>query len=178
MSLVEFQTKGGIAGGMYNLIHEKVFDATTTTYNMPANSVDGNSDGGYIIEAHAQNTSGSTATFEITYNSGTRMLYQRGFYEYSDGVPNRNTAAARYPFFRAYAGEVAVMYLHIPVSLASANRSVQHLERFYHGSSDPLTINMWGDIQTSNNFTSFGVTSTITDSIGIGSVFRVYALKG
>jgi hypothetical protein len=181
MSLVDFKVKGGIdIPDGYTMVEEKIFDVSTDNWNM-TETLDGDTDKGYIIDLHYYNVTGSNCSVGLTVNGGTSMSTSRIIYSVLDhGTENCLQNTGIQPAINANSGSRAFTRFFIPISKTSLKKPVIWQDNRHFDTNNILIVRWAGQISvpdTSTKITGFGVESiTVPNALGAGTTFRCYKL--
>jgi hypothetical protein len=184
MSIGDFNVAGGIdAPGAYTLVYEKIFDSAVTTHDMPANSLDGDADGAYMIEMFLVNGYNGTTGMTVRYNGTGNIVQAQTQYHVQNGGTSstiRNTADIAISCTAYSNVDTAHSFIHLPNVATGYPRAAFNKDIRKPSTTTILVVDWHGGILTpaqGTNITSLGCGCTQTSGIGIGSFFRVYKLK-
>jgi hypothetical protein len=184
MTLDKFKVAEGVdIPGVWDLVYEHVFTGPATSNQMPVNSLDGDADGGYLIEILFNNLIAGSVSVLLNYNNDTGdMSSSPTQYVIVNGssltaIRNTGTLAMGINCATANWGRSLI---HIPFSRTGNARFVSYEHSRVFDSTSLLVVDYRGNMTvpaTGVNITSFGIEATTASAIGAGSHFRVWKLK-
>jgi hypothetical protein len=180
---MSFNVSGGInTPGLYTLVEEKIFDSAATSFDFAA-TIDGNADKAYRMEFVIHNSSGSNAVYYIRYNATGRMFFSnRQYFKMASTTKSavRTTTSAGIVFLSIKTLNSGACILTMPNTETGEIRALEFYDnRNFDSAGNIEALKASHGITTptsSTNITGLGFDSTITDSIGIGSIARLYKL--
>ena len=175
--LTEHAVLGVSAGGIkkgYQLIEEITITSAAQTKDF-AETLDGDSDGGYIIEFYLVNGTGGTSTLNLRINEADWAVTRTRLRQ--TGLSVAGLRDNNINFGSATTSSEATFMIQIPKSSTGNRRHV--FVDTVENSSTLIFIDARFDVTTpsaATNITSLGIASDVEDGMGVDSVMRLYKL--
>ncbi len=165
----------------YELIEVINISSAVTTQDF-STVLDGDNDGGYIIELNIVNGAAASTNYSIRVNAATWAVNRQYIYATSTTLSGARDTGTSILAIATSAGDgdEGIAFVRIPFSKTGRQR-LAYCEGSHAGSTTSFVelFNMFIQVTTpatTTNITSLGVVASQTSGIGVGSVMRLYKL--
>lgn len=175
MTRIRATTAGGGIQSGYELIEEIIVTSAVQTQDF-ASALDGNNDGGYIIEIYLVNDDGSTSVVNLRINGADWAVTRSRLRQ--TGISVAGLRDNNINFGAPITSSEATFIIRIPKSSTGNRRHV--ISEVAEDSTNVVQSKYTFDVTTptsATNITSLGIASTVVSGIGVDTVMRLYKIN-